>query len=297
MHRRWCSGSENFGMDMRMNKIILGCVVAGLLCSCSVFTKKHRAGVAVEVNGQYLEYSELDQLTVGLSPEDSAIVADRYIRQWVTEVLLYDKARNKVDDKHIAALVEDYRRSLYAHAYGERLLQRMPKEIAQAEIDSFYTKHQSQYVLKDALVKGLLLIVPNGTPDLEKVKKEMRASNDNSIEYIEKYAYRYATGYELFNDEWKTLSQLSVWVPMTKAELQKQIKPNTLVTMADSVSTYVLQVNDVRTVGTAMPIEYARAEIEPILLREKGTQLLQNERERIYEDALRFNKIHLYEKK
>lgn len=284
-------------MNMKLNKVIILCVAAGMLCSCTLFTKKHRAGVAVEVNGQYLEYSELDQLTVGLSAEDSAIVADRYIKQWATEVLLYDKARNKVDDKHIAALVEDYRRSLYAHAYAERLLQRMPKEIAQAEIDSFYTKHQNQYVLKDALVKGLLLIVPNGTPDLEKVKKEMRASNENNIEFIEKYAYRYATGYELFTDEWKTLSQLSVWVPMTKAELQKQLKPNTLVTMADSVSTYVLQVNDIRAVGTAMPIEYARVEIEPILLREKGTLLLQNERERIYEDALRFKKIHLYEKK
>ena len=282
---------------MRTAKIIVGCIVVGMLCSCSVFTKKHRAGVAVEVSGQDLEYSELDMLTAGLSEEDSASVAEAFIRQWATEVLLYDKARNKVDDKEIEALVEDYRRSLYAHEYAERLLQRMPKRIDQAEIDSFYTKHQSQYVLKEALVKGLLLIVPNGAPDLEKLKKKMSSLNEKNIEDIEKYAYRYATGYELFIDEWVKMDQLSVWMPITKADLQKQIKPNMLFTINDTVSTYVLQVNDIRAEGTAMPIEYARAEIEPILLRERANSYLQNERERIYEDGVRFKKIQRYEKK
>lgn len=284
-------------MIMRMNKIILGCVVAGMLCSCSLFTRKHHAGVAVEVDGQYLEYSELDALTLGLSGEDSALVADGYIKQWATEVLLYDKARDKVGDKHIEALVEDYRRSLYAHEYADRLLQRMPQNITTAEIDSFYMKHQSQFVLKDALVKGLLLIVPNGTPDLEKVKKAMRTTTEKDLEEVEKYAYRYATGYELFTDEWVTLSQLAIWLPMKKADLQKQLKPNMMLQMADSVSTYVLQVNDVRAAGTIMPKEYARSEIKPVLLRERATEYLQKERERIYDDGVRFKKIHRYEKK
>ena len=283
---------------MRQIKLILVLLVIGMtVSSCTIFNRKHNAGIAVEVNGKYLEYSELDQLTMGLSPDDSATVADNYIKQWSTEVLLYDKARNKVDDKHIEALVEDYRRSLYAHAYAEYLLQHMSKQLPQAEIDSFYEIHKNQYVLKDALVKGLLLIVPNGAPDLEKVKKAMGKTDAKNIESIEKYAYRYATGYELFMDEWKTLSQLLVWMPMKKVDMQKQLKPNTLVTMSDSVSTYVLQVNDIRPAGTVMPIEYARSEIQPVLLRERATNYLENERNRIYEDAVRFKKIHRYEKK
>lgn len=272
-------------------------MVAGMLCSCTVFTKKHRAGIAVEANGKYLEYSELDKLTVGLSAEDSAAVADAFIQQWATEVLLYDKARNKVDGKQIEALVEDYRRSLYAHEYAERLLQRMPKKIAKAEIDSFYELHKNQYILKDGLVKGLLLIVPKGTPDMEKVKKSMVAAKEKDIEAVEKYAYRYATGYELFKDEWVTVNQLSLWMPIKKIDLQKQLKPNTLITLSDSVSTYLLQVNDVRAEGTVMPIEYARSEIEPILLRERANSYLQKEREHIYEEGVRFKKIQRYEKK
>ncbi len=267
-----------------------------MVSSCTLFQRKHRAGVAVEVNGNFLEYRELDVLTAGLSGEDSALVADGYIKQWATEALLYDKARNKVDGKQIEALVEDYRRSLYAHEYAERLLQRMPKNISKAEIDSFYAIHQNQYILKDAIAKGLLLIVPNGAPDLEKVKKAMHSTEEKDIEYIEKYAYRYATGYELFTDEWVTVTQLAVWMPIKKADLQKQVRANTMLTLSDSVSTYVLQVNDTRAEGTVMPVDYAKSEIEPVLLRERATLYLQNERERIYEDGERFKKIHRYEK-
>ena len=283
---------------MRYIKFIGVLVIIGMaVSSCTVFQKKRNAGVAVEVNGNQLEYTELDALTAGLSGEDSALVADGYIKQWATEVLLYDKARNKVDGEYIESLVEDYRRSLYAHEYAERMLQRMPKTIAKAELDSFYNVHQNQYILKDALVKGLLLIVPNGTPDLEKLKKSMRISDAKDLEYIEKYAYRYATGYELFTDKWITLAQLALWMPVKKVDLQRQIKPNSMFVMADSVSTYVLQVNEIRAAGTVMPIEYARSEIEPVLLRERATEYLQNERERIYEDGVRFKKIHRYEKK
>ena len=101
---------------MRSIKIIFVLSLIGMMVSsCTLFQRKRRAGVAVEVNGNFLEYRELDVLTAGLSGEDSALVADGYIKQWATEALLYDKARNKVDGKQIEALVEDYSRSLYAH--------------------------------------------------------------------------------------------------------------------------------------------------------------------------------------
>lgn len=271
-----------------------GCV---LLSGCQLFSRKHNAGAAVEVNGQFLEYTELDQVTAGLSGEDSARVADAFIHQWATEILMYDKAKNKVDSKSLEALVEDYRHSLYTHAYEQHLLAHMPKNVPQADIDSFYETHKDRFVLKDNLVKGLLLIVPNGTPDLEKVKKQMQQPDEENIEKIEKYAYRYATGYELFLDEWKPMNQLLLWMPVEKNNLSKAIKQSRQVTVSDSISTYLLQVTEVRQAGEAMPVEYAQAEIEPVLLREVTTAYIKSERDRIYEDAVRFKKVKFYEEK
>ena len=282
---------------MRYTKMIVLAAMVLMVSSCSLFNRKHHVGSAVEVNGHFLEFTELDAITAGLSAEDSAEVADAFIRQWATEILIAEKARNRVESKDIDNLVEDYRRSLYVHAYEQYLLNRMPKKVPQADIDSFYQTHPNQYILKESIVKGLLLIVPNGAPDLEKIKKEMQNINAGSIEKIEKYAYRYANGYELFTDDWKTGNQLLMWLPMEQNALQKLLKQNRQIVLADSVSTYVLQITDLRLSGDQMPVEYARSEIEPIILRERAVGYIQEEHRRIYDDAVRFKKVKFYENK
>jgi len=141
----------------------------------------------------------------------------------------------------------------------------------------------------------LFLIVPNGTPDLEKVKKYMQSLDEENIERIEKYAYRYATGYELFIEDWKSMEELLFWIPVAKNNLSKLIKQNRQVVASDSISTYILQVTEECESGEVMPVEYARAEIENVLLHEKKLEYIQSERERIYEDAVRFKKVKFYE--
>ena len=279
---------------MRYWKITVMAAVV-LMSSCTLLTRRHHAGAVVEVNGQFLEYAELNEVTAGLSGADSAAVADAFIQQWATEILLYDKARSRVKDEELETLVEDYRRSLYVHTYEQHLLQRMPKNVPQELVDSFYRSHLNRYVLKEGLVKGILVVVPNGAPDLNKLKKMMEQPTPDNIELIEKYVYRYANGYELFLDEWTGTNQLLMWMPLGKNDLSKLPKTQQQIVRADSVSTYVLQVTDLKQVGEPMPIEYARAEIEPILLRERTQAFLREEREKIFIDAVRFKKLRWYE--
>ena len=281
---------------MRYKQTIFLLASVMLLGSCSLFNRKHNVGAVVEVNGHYLESTELAQLTAGLSGEDSAAVSDAFIRQWATEILMYEKAQDKVDGAPLEALVEDYRHSLYTHAYEEYMVAHSHLQVPEADIDSFYESHKNHYILEDPIMRGLLLIVPNGTPDLDKLKKQMQEPNEENIEKIEKYAYRYATGYELFTDEWKTLNQLLLWIPSDKNTINKSIKQNRQLVLADSISTYILQVTDLRMAGEPMPVEYARAEIEPVLLREITSAYIKSERERVYDDAVRFQKVKFYEK-
>ena len=207
-------------------------------------------------------------------------MADNYIRQWATEILVYDKAKDKTD-KQIEALAEDYRRSLYVHQYEQRLIQRMPKHASEAQIDSFYTSHKNAYILKETLVRGILLIVPTGAPDLHKVLKWLQTPTEENIEKIEKYAYRYATGYELFIDEWRTSNQLLLLVPFSQSELAQELKQKSQIVKNDPQTTYILQVTDKRMAGEPMPIEYARDEIERLLLRDSAVNYLKNEHERL----------------
>lgn len=142
--------------------IVLMC---GILSGCQWFEQKRMTGVAVALNGQYLYQSTLDSLSFGLSSEDSARVVELYLKQWAKDILVYDKAKGAAD-KEIEALVEDYRRSLYVHAYEQELVERrMPKQVADTVVEQIYVAHPEKFELRESLAKGVLIVVPNGDTD------------------------------------------------------------------------------------------------------------------------------------
>lgn len=266
-----------------------------LLSGCQWFEQKRMTGVAVALNGQYLYQSTLDSLSFGLSSEDSARVVEQYVKQWAKDILEYERAKGAAD-KAIEALVEDYRRSLYVHAYEQELVvRRMPKQVADSVVEQIYAAHPEKFELRESLAKGVLIVVPNGAPNMKKLRGWLTDLNEENLENIEKFAYNYAIGYELFTDQWRTAQQLLMSMPFERDELNRLLRSKQQIELQDSLSTYILQVTDKRMAGEPMPIEYARPEIEKAVLSQRRVQFLQEERERLYEDAIKYNKIVFFE--
>lgn len=270
-----------------------------VLCAtvgCSSFSKRTN-GIIVEYDGQTLTQSDIRYITAGLSSEDSARVADAYIRQWATALIEYDKAKD-VPNKDIEQLVEDYRHSLYIHDYEERLIaQRMPKQVEDSLVEQFYNTHTQHFILRETILRGVLVVVPNGAPDMDKLRKWLQApAEEENIELIEKYAYQYAIGYELFLDEWKTANQILIRMPFKEDGFQKQLRNKKQIELQDSVSTYLLQVTGIYAAGEPMPFDYAAPEIEKILLNQRQVEFLEQERTALYDKAVREHKVKFYER-
>ena len=268
---------------------IIGCLAAGLLLgSCTALEKKQQAGAAVEVNGQYLYRSTLDSLTVGLSSEDSLRVVQQYISQWAKDILLYDKAKARTKSE-LEQLVEDYRRSLYVHAYEEYLVdRRMPKAVPDSTVQQVYDRMQERFLLDESIMKGIFVVVPNDARDIAKLKGWL---TKEKLDEIEKYAYQNASGYELFTDKWLTTTELLAHVPAERAEIEAQLKNKNQVEVTDSLQTYLIQVTEKHLRGERMPLEYARPEIEKIVLSERQVDFLNKEREKLYNEAIQEKKI------
>ena len=272
--------------------ILLFCAV---LSGCQWFEQKRMTGVAVALNGQYLYQSTLDSLSFGLLSEDSARVVEQYVKQWAKDILEYERAKGAAD-KSIEALVEDYRRSLYVHAYEQELVERrMPKQVADSVVEQIYAAHPEKFELRESLAKGVLIVVPNGAPNMKKLRGWLTDLSEENLENIEKFAYNYAVGYELFTDQWRTAQQLLLTMPFEQDELDRLLRSKQQIELQDSLSTYILQVTGKRMAGEPMPIEYARPEIEKAVLSQRRVLFLQKERERLYEDAIKYNKIVFFE--
>lgn len=277
-------------------RYLLFFTLALLLPSCSLFHQHQHDDVVVSVNGHYLTSSELAAITRSASmPEDSALLADRYIRQWASAILFYDKA-TAYQDSTIEDLVDDYRRSLYVNAYEQKLVtSRMSHYVADTTIAQFYEEHREQFLLHENLVKGVLLIIPNDAPKQDKLRKWLATLNEDNIEKIEKYAYQYASGYELFLDGFKPANQIVLRMPLDADVVQSELRDKELISISDSVNTYFLQVVDKRLIGEFMPLEYAHDAIRDILLSYRQVEFLHEQRDALYEDAVRFNRVKFYD--
>lgn len=300
-----CARNWNNVHFMKKNSVLL-VLMAGflsvacglLLNSCAAYEKKAQSGAAVEVNGRYLYRSTLDSLTLGLNAEDSLRVVQQYVSQWAKDELMYDESQkiatlNRESKNQIEAMVESYKRSLYVQAYERSLVERrMPKAIPDSTIAQVYDQMPDRFVLDESIVRGILVVVPNEARDLAKLRGWLAKQ---SLDEIEKYAYATAVGYELFTDQWKTTTELLAHVPTSRAALEAQLKAKDQVEVSDSLKTYLLQVTEKQLRGERMPIEFARPEIEKIVLNARQVEFLNKERERIYNAAIQHGDVKFYE--
>lgn len=284
-------------------------VLMTLLCGCQVMEKKQQVGAVAELNGQYLYRSTLDSLTLGLNSEDSLRVVQLFIRQWAQDILLYDNSTARTHSE-IEKMVSEYRRTLYAQAYEDRLVEhRMPKSIPDSAVQAIYDRMPDRFILDESIVKGVLLVVPNDAPNLSKVKqwllkigterqerKEKKNSKvTNVLDDIEKYVYQNASGYELFTDQWTTVTALTRQMPVERADLETKLKYGNRIEISDSTQTFILQVTEKHMRGEKMPVEYARPQIEKIILNARRVEFLRKERERLYNDAVQEKKIKFFD--
>ena len=280
---------------MRKGIVVILCVV--LFCGCAKFEQKRLSGVAVEYNGATVTYADLDALTYGLSSEDSARVADSYIQQWATSLIVYDRSK-EIKSREIDEMVENYRRSLCQHEWERKqIAQKMPMLIEDSLVVEFYEQNKQHFILDRAILRGLLLIMPVGAPNLEKLKDMVEVPHEEeNIEWVEKYAYQYAVGYELFLDDWKTVEQIAVYMPYLQDELSKQIKQKKQILAQDSLNVYLLQVTDFCGKGEYKPLEYVQDEIKELILSQRQVGFIRLLREDLYEKAVQQGKLKRYEK-
>ena len=268
-----------------------------VLASCQYVDKKRTQDVVAECCGKTLTMSDIQRLTNGFTGADSVRIAEEYIHNWAVELLMYESS-HRVTSHRLEELVEDYRRSLYINEYEQLLIaQRMSVVVEDSVIDAFYNTHKQQLILKEMILKGAVLVVPNGAPDFQKLRKHLGTlSQAASLEWIEKYVYQYGVGYELFVDEWKHSEQVLSCIPMDQSELSKQLRKSDLIEVKDSVNTYFLEVLDYHSEGSVMPLDYARNDIEKTILGARSQTFIRAAREDLYDKSIKNGKLKRYEK-
>ena len=232
-------------------------------------------------------------LPVGLSKDDSTLFVEHYIRSWVEDILLYEKAENNIPDNvEVDKLVENYRKALIMHTYQQELInQRLTNDIPEQEVSAYYQENKDLFKLEYPLIKGLFIKVPLTAPQLNNVRRWYKSVQQDMIDNLEKYSFQNAVKYKYFYDEWVPVTDILDMIPLDIESPEEYVNKHRQVELKDTAFYYFLNVTDYRGVGDEKPFEFARSEVKDLLVNQRSVNFMEQVKSDLYQRAVDKKKI------
>lgn len=272
----------------------LGSIFALLLLSgCGQSVDHHGKTPLVEAGGVFLYREDLlPIIPPSLKGKDSARFAERYIREWVEDALLFRQAEENIPDNlTINERVAAYRRALIMHTYEEELVrQEVGEQISDAEIEQYYLQNKERFRSDQPYIQGIFLKLPLHAPQLSHVRVWCKKITTANMDKLEKYSIGNAVSYESFLDAWKPVSEFAGKLPVQSLALDR----NRDVEMRDTAFCYFLHVENYLPPGGTLPLEYARNEIKELLINLKRVDYINRMKQDLYNTASENKEIIYY---
>lgn len=270
------------------------------LVSCNQQTAEADRVPLLEVEGKFLYEDQVkDIIPPNVSAEDSTMIAESYIKKWVTDVLLYENAKRNITDKaEIERLLEEYKKSLTIHQYQQKLInERLPKTPSEEEMIAFYEQYEDQFTLKENLLQGILLVVPKGSPKISNVRTWVQSGNTKSLEQIEKYSIQHALSYDYFGNKWMPLTEILKKMPVQIENPSGFVSTTRFFETQDSTRQYFLRIMKYKRTGDIEPYERAKEKIATLIMNKRKSEFISSFENELYKEALEENDINFIQKK
>lgn len=254
----------------------------------------------VTVDNETLYKAELDEaVPLNLSAEDSTEVAQSYIKMWINNRLMYDKAsKNIVNKEEIDRLVEDYRKSLITNSFQEQLIREyFSGSVKDKELEAYYEKNKDKIKLKENIIKGLFLKVPVDSKELANFQKWYKQANDAAVENIEKKRLQNAVGYEYFYNDWVSFNSMSENMPLSIDDEEQFLKANKNMEVRDSSFVYLLNIKEYKLAGSEAPFDYIKSHLIEIYMEQQRSDYLRQVQDDLYKKAVSGGQIKFYDNK
>lgn len=270
-------------------------------CSSKTDTKLDKDDTpVVSVHGRTLYLSDLNNaIPAGLNTADSTQAADAYIKMWVKEEIIYEKAKQNVTDQsEIDEMVENYRQTLTSFTYMEQLLkEELSKKITDNELKSYYDKNPDSFELESCLIKGLFLKIPQSSTEVRNFRQWYQSNTDAAKEKIEKASYQNAVIYDYFYDKWINFDDISSNIPISISDQAQFVKNNKNFETEDSLYVYFLHIEEYALPGTKAPYEYSKPEITDILINKHRETFLKTLEQDLLNKAIENDEVKYYQDK
>lgn len=275
---------------MKLSRLSQFLVAALMLYSCSYFSTEEIPDEAVaRVENKFLYRSELQQLmSPNISVEDSTEIVTNYINKWIEEELLLSRANLNLGEtqKNVEQQIEAYRKSLLIYAYEQQVVEQLLDTVVKAEdIEAYYAQHQSDFELKDYIVKVLYVKLSPNAPKIKKVKEWILSNQEKDRNNMLDYCRQFADNFYLNDATWLYFDDLLKEVPLEVYNIDDFLRSKKMVEFNDENYVYMLRIVDFRLKNSISPMVLEKENIRNIILNQRKIKLVSEMIKDIYQDA------------
>lgn len=287
--------------DMRSFLHFLGAAVLLLFLALScdaVSSLVHDDQPVAKVGKEKLYRSELEAVIPEMvSPEDSANIADKYIRLWAMDRLYVKVAQEQLSKSEIDVSdeLETYRRSLVRYRYEQRYLnERLDTLITDDQIRDYYLANEEDFALSRPLLKLRFVDVMKDSPDKDEILMLMSSDEYDELAKADSLARNSALRYFDNSDSWMDAGELARYFGVTYEQMLDAMDEDMIIIEPDGrgdlLAAYVC---DMISSGTA-PLEYCSSAIRDIILSNRKHELLAALERDLLDNALDSKQFVIY---
>ena len=272
-----------------MKNIVFNILFSIFLLSCNSVEIENDEVKIASVGNEILYQTELEySFPSGLNEEDSISFLNQFVQNWIINQLLLQKAEELLPEKtkNVDAKLEQYRISLLSYEFEELYIkQRLDTTVSNDEILSYYEQHKDDFILKDYLVKCLILKCMNNLPDLEQVKKSYLLRKEEDEDQIRTFAQSYNAELYLNNEEWIYFEDLIAKVPIEDYNKRRLITRRKKFFFEDNKIINFVNIYDYKLKDAVSPLSFEKERIKSIILNMRMNELRKQLRQNLYSDA------------
>lgn len=269
------------------------------LQSCDYFTFKKESRQAVaRVNNDYLFKDDLAGIfSKDMSVNDSILVYNNYINNWVKQKLLLAKAQLNMGDKsaEFEKLVTKYREDLYINNYKEAVVNEyLNTVITDYDIEKYYQENSRNFKLNEELLQLKYIKIANNLRNKNQLIKLFKSTKKQDLDSLK--ASELALQSHHLNDSiWVKYTDLITKIPILK-EMDKAalLKKDNFIQKEDSLSLYLVAVKQVLYRNEIAPKSYITPTIKQMILHQRKLILLKSIEETLIDDANKKRQFEIY---
>ena len=280
-------------------KILYIILLAVIIYGCDRFNSDKIDDAVARANDSYLYKEDLKHIIPNnVSKVDSTLLANNYINNWASNLLLMDKALLNLPEKQqesFNSLVKQYENDLYTKAYLEALVKRsIDTTVSKVEADTIYQRNKESFKLNDELLKLRYINLPQNAVNLEVIKSKFKKFEKNDKVFLDSIAVQFRS-YSLNDSVWVRASQVIEKIPVANQSNKNQLlKKSNFVQLKDSLNLYLIQINDVLLRGDYAPLDYVKPTVIQIINNKRKLELIKEIENEITKDAIKNKQFEIY---